>query len=270
MVDLAPGRRLRATVRLDPLAEPLLRDHQLNRYVVVPAVYYLEVAVEAARVLQPDCPPCELRAFCFSQVLTMVREPRTLIVEAVLAGDGCTHVRLLAQWERQIRLHAEGRVVHGPPAALGAAPPWPARPCQARASEDLYPHRFPNGPAFQVVERMELSANHRSRAALRVTESPRGGAILPVTLLDGAFQVDSATRSGFDRPSGLPHTLARLRWRHDAAASARVECLAVTPDARTESDGHLVFLDEARAVTLRLDGLSLTPAFSSLWQGRSQ
>ena len=57
---------------------------------MAPAVYYLEVAAEAAARLLPGSRPgeLELRDFRFPRALTLVGQRKTLLTEAEVEGDG--------------------------------------------------------------------------------------------------------------------------------------------------------------------------------------
>lgn len=265
VLDEERGRRIRIAQILQPQEDALLRDHQFNRYVIVPAVYYMELAVEAAeRLLGPNTAR-ELRDFHFRQALTLVTEPKTMIVEAEVMGEGQVSVRFFSHRDDALTLHAEGTILLGASSPLDKLPPIPIEVDLVAARHDLYPHRFPNGPIFQVIDTMRLASDHTSHSILRLRERPRSGCRLPITLLDGAFQVDSATRSGFDRPSGLPRAFASLRWSPEVTRLDQVECFSSTGDSSTDNPGRLVFVDPAATIVLRLDGITLTPAFSSLW-----
>jgi hypothetical protein len=266
VLDEEPGRQLTVAQLLQPQEDALLRDHQFNRYVIVPAVYYMELAVEAAERLLGASTACELTDFHFRQAFSLVSEPKTMIVEAQVMGASEVAVRFFSRRSESLTLHAEGTVRHGDFEPLGKLPPVPGEHSRVAGRDDLYPRRFPNGPIFQVVETMRLAANHTSRSALHLRERPRAGCRLPITLLDGAFQVDSATRSGFDRPSGLPHAFVSLRWLPQVTQIDEVECLASTGNSSTDSPGRLVLVDPAATILLRLEGITLTPAFSSLWR----
>ena len=284
VLEHVAGERLRAARVLDPQGDPLLRDHRFDRYVLVPAVYYLEVAAEAAALLLPGTAPAELRDFRFSRALTLVRERRTLLTQADVldvspeAGAGPARerrcrVRFFSRGGGGLTLHAEGVVALAPLPLRRATAPLPPlawderRPLRVARREDLYPRRFPNGPVFQVVERMELGEDHTARAALRRVQPLAPDTLLPLTLLDGAFQVDSATRSGFDRPSGLPHAFDSLRWRAGAAALEAVTCLSHVGDSGTGVPGRIDFLAGDAGVVLQLSGITLTAPFSALWSG---
>lgn len=267
---MVPGRSLRAEKLLDPKQEILLKDHQIYIFVIVPAVYYMEAAVEAAAQLQPARPPCELRDFHIHQALHLLKDQRVLVTEAAVQPDGTTRIQMFSEQGSERKLHAEGTVVHGPLAVLGALEPWSFHKTDSRAGAGLYPHRFPNGPVFQVIERMDLDTQHRSRSDLRLTGRIATDAWLPMTLLDGAYQVDSATRSGFDRPSGLPKTFRSLRWTPEAVTAERVICLSRTEDATTECEGELFFVDTENRVLLHLAGITLTAALPATIGSRSK
>ena len=79
--------------------------------------------------------------------------------------------------------------------------------------------------------------------------------------------MDSATRSGFDRPSGLPHAFDSLRWRAGAAALEAVTCLSHVGDGGTGVPGRIDFLAGDAGVVLQLSGITLTAPFSALWSG---
>jgi hypothetical protein len=265
ILDEERGRRITVAHLLHPREDALLRDHQFNRYVIVPAVYYMELAVEAAEWLLGTNTACQLRDFHFRQAFSLVSEPKTMILEAETRGTSEVAVRFYSRRDDSLTLHAEGTVLHSDFVPLGKLPPVPGEAGRLATRHDLYPHRFPNGPIFQVIDTMRLAADHTSRSTLRLRDRPRAGCRLPITLLDGAFQVDSATRSGFDRPSGLPHAFASLRWLPEVTRVAEVGCFASTGNSSTESPGRLVFVDAAATILLRLEGITLTPAFSSLW-----
>lgn len=263
VIEQTAGHFLRAEVSLDPKTEILLRDHQFHIFVVVPAVYFMEVAVEAAALLLPHTPPCELRDFRVHQMLHLLKDPQTLVTEAQVIAPNQTRIRMLSRRGVETKLHAEGIVVHGQAPALKRLPAQVLGDVQVRDTGSLYPHRFPNGPVFQVIEQMELARNFRSRSQLCLTGAPRPGCMLPVTLLDGAFQVDSATRSGFDQPSGLPKTFTSLRWMPGVTGRERVVCLSSTGDSTTDSPGELFFVD-GEQILLHMTGITLTPVLPSV------
>jgi hypothetical protein len=264
------GSRLRAEKLLDPKQEVLLRDHQIYIFVVVPAVLFMELAVEAAARLQPGRPPGELRDFHIYQAMHLLKDPQALTIEAEVLADGTTRVALSSLRGSEKKRHAEGIVVHQTAPLPAAAPAWKLENSGARGPEGLYPHRFPNGPIFQVIERMELDGEHRSRSDLRLTGRPAEGCWLPITLLDGAFQVDSATRSGFDRPSGLPSTFRFLRWQAGLGECERTVCLSQTADATTEGEGELYFIGPDGSVVLHMAGITLTSALPATIGTRSK
>ncbi|MGJ3246530.1 MAG: SDR family oxidoreductase [Elainellaceae cyanobacterium] len=264
IVDKKVGRSLRAEIVFDPATDVMLRDHQFHMFMIVPAVYFMEVAVEASTHLISSILPCELREFYIYQALHILKEPQTLIVQAEVNGAQQSHVQLFSYRKGEKRLHAEGLVVHDTSPVLGTLSSPQLTGGQIRTREMLYPHRFVHGPIFQVIETMELASNYESRAQLRVTQPIRPGAQLPMTLLDGAFQVDSATRSGFDRPSGLPRTFARLRWLPEIAQVEHVLCVASTQNESTHSPGECLFVDEQDRILLHMTGITLTSVLPSL------
>jgi NAD(P)-dependent dehydrogenase (short-subunit alcohol dehydrogenase family) len=259
VIELVPEQHLRAEQTLNPLTEVLLRDHQFAIFVVVPAVYFMEVAIEAAVSLLPQLPACELRDFQVHQMFHLLKDPQVLLTEAKVVGSQTVHVRLFSQRGTEIKLHAEGTVVLGTTQPLGTLPPVTLANAQIRTSDGLYPHRFPNGPIFQVIKTMELDQSHRSLSHLRLTDRPAEGCWLPMTFLDGAFQVDSATRSGFDAPSGLPKTVKCLRWLPRILQEERVLCVSTTQDDTPEGLGELFLVDEAYNILLQMSEITLTP-----------
>ncbi len=254
-----PGRFLRAEKPMDPASEILLKDHKIYIFIIVPAVYYMEAAIEAAARLRPSQPPCALLDFQIHQAMHLIKDPQMLYTEAEVVEEG-TKIRLYSRKGETKKLHAEGIVAHGPLTPLGRMETWKLQNSESRFSEGLYPHRFPNGPIFQVIEKMELSDNHWSISQLRLTNDVAPDRWLPITLLDGAFQVDSATRSGFDNTSGLPKTFRSLRWSPGVANAERVVCLSKTPDSTPDGAGELFFIDEQNNILLHLAGITLTSA----------
>ena len=259
VIELDPGQTLKAEHRLDPEGDVLLRDHQLNGYIVVPAVYFMEVAVEAAAYLLPDPAPGELREFQIHQMLHLLKNPQTLLIQAQRIAAHQVRVQLFSRPKVDLKLHAEGIVIQGCSLDLGHRSGLDLRQAQLRDRSGLYPHRFPNGPIFQVIEHMALRPDHTAQATLRRQADLPPGCRLPLTLLDGAFQVDSATRSGFDRTSGLPKRLGCLRWIPEGIEHDTVVCLASTQDERTDTPGELCFVDEDHKVILHLSDIILTP-----------
>lgn len=269
VIELDPGQSLKAEQRLDPVEDVLLRDHQFNGYVVVPAVYFMEVVVEAAAHLLPDLAPCELRNFQIHQMLHLLRQPQLLRIQAQRIGDNQVQVQVFSRPKTDLKCHAEGIVVQGSAVELGSRSGLDLSRAQVRDRTGLYPHRFPNGPIFQVIERMALGPDHTSQSTLRRAADLPTGCRLPITLLDGAFQVDSATRSGFDRTSGLPKQFGCLRWKAEAIERDAVVCLSSTQDDRTDTPGELCFVDQDHQVILQLSDIILTPPLPYLRsQGR--
>ncbi len=270
VLEQVPGQRVRAERLLDPKQDVLLRDHQFYIFVVVPAVYFMEAAVEAAALAQPGLPPCEIRDFEILQALHLLKDTQVLVTEAEVLEAGVTRVQLYSRRGADKKVHATGTILHGPSQPLGRAPEWPLEAVQSRTGEGLYPHRFPNGPIFQVIEKMELGHGYRSRSQLRLNGDVAAERLLPITLLDGAFQVDSATRSGYDRPSGLPRRFGSLRWTPAAVHAESVQCLSVTGDASPESPGDLLFVNNRLDVVLCMTGIALTAALPTTIGSRSK
>jgi NAD(P)-dependent dehydrogenase (short-subunit alcohol dehydrogenase family) len=254
-----PGRFLRAEKLMDPATEILLKDHKIYIFIIVPAVYYMEAAIEAAARLHPSQPPCALLDFQIHQAMHLIKDPQMLYTEAEVVEAG-TKIQLYSRKGDVKKLHAEGIVAHGPLQPLGQMNNWVLQNAESRPSGGLYPHRFPNGPIFQVIEKMELGDNNFSISQLRLTNDVDPDRWLPITLLDGAFQVDSATRSGFDNTSGLPKTFRSLRWVPGVANVERVVCLSKTLDSTTEGFGELFFVDNQNNILLHLTGITLTSA----------
>jgi NAD(P)-dependent dehydrogenase (short-subunit alcohol dehydrogenase family) len=254
-----PGRFLRAEKLMDPATEILLKDHKIYIFIIVPAVYYMEAAIEAAARLRPSQPPCALLDFQIHQAMHLIKDPQMLHTEAEVVEEG-TKIRLYSLKGDAKKLHAEGIVAHGPLQPLGQMKTWELQNAESRPRDGLYPHRFPNGPIFQVIEKMELGDNNFSISQLRLTNDVAPDRWLPITLLDGAFQVDSATRSGFDSTSGLPKTFRSLRWSPGVANVERVVCLSKTLDSTTEGFGELFFIDNQNNILLHLAEITLTSA----------
>ncbi|MDX2270847.1 MAG: SDR family oxidoreductase [Cyanobacteriota bacterium] len=264
ILEEQPGQRLRAQQILDPLQEKLLQDHKFSGFVLVPAVYFMEVAVEAAARLQPDPPPTGLRNFQIHQMFHLLAGSQSLITEAEQIKPGETYVKLFSQQKSQLRLHAEGLVTHSSPRSLGSHPIGGLPEIRTESGEWLYAHRFPNGPIFQVIDKMILAEHHQSLAYLRLTSHPHPQRWLPLTLLDGAFQVDSATRSGFDHPSGLPKTVEKMDWTTAAPLADQVICLSSTRDGSPAAPGALSLTDRNGNILLQMTGISLTPVLPTL------
>jgi NAD(P)-dependent dehydrogenase (short-subunit alcohol dehydrogenase family) len=263
ILSVVPGQTLYAEQRLDAEAEVMLSDHKfpfLNTLsVFVPAVYFLEVAVEAAAYLNPQAPPVEVQNFHVHRALNFLKEPPTLMIEAEGVAPGKTHVRMSTRKGDKVMLHAEAWVIHGSFSPLPRFIPPELTVQEVRPKEMLYPFRFPNGFVFQVIDEMVLGEGHRSRSQLQLTKALKPGHWLPASLLDGAFQVDSATRSGFNRHSGLPKTFASLRWVPQVNQLSSVQCFSSTGSEATDSPGDLYFLDEDQNVVLHMHGIILTP-----------
>ncbi len=262
VVEERTGQWLRVERVLDPKAEVMLQDHTFHGVAVIPAVYFMEMAAEASARLIPTLPPCELLDFQIGQMLYIVQGSKPLYAEVEAIDAQHTRARLYSYKGKtsQEQLHAEGIIKHGHLTDLGHLAIEPLQDPQSRPRAGLYPHRFPNGPIFQVIETMELGVGHRSRAQLRLTAPVMPHCVLPMAMLDGAFQVESATRSGFDKYSGLPKTFKRLAWVPGVDALEAVICVASTEDGTTESLGELYFVDPGKnnAILLQLQGITLT------------
>jgi hypothetical protein len=260
VLEEKPGQWLKAQYLLQPQQEVMLQDHSFHGIVIVPAVYFLEMAVEASAYLLGEDPgPIELRDFHIGQMLTLVKDPRLVFMEVQHLSSLQSKVQIYTQSAaKQRRLHAEGIVVHGQPLDLEQKQYPLLQNIQSRPRSGLYPHRFPNGPVFQVIEKMDLGMGHVARAQLSLTSSPPEYGYLPMTLLDGAFQVESATRSGFDHYSGLPKTFTRLRWKPGVAQLQSIVCWASTDNGSTDCLGELWFVDSNQRIHLYLEGLTLT------------
>jgi NAD(P)-dependent dehydrogenase (short-subunit alcohol dehydrogenase family) len=259
ITEEVPGRFLRAEKLMDPATEILLKDHKIYIFIIVPAVYYMEAAIEAAARLHPSQPPCALLDFQIHQAMHLLKDPQMLYTEAEVVEEG-TKIQLYSRKGDTKKLHAEGIVAHGLLQPLGRMNHWELQNPESRSRDGLYPHRFPNGPIFQVIEKMELGDNNFSIAHLQLTNDVASDRWLPMTLLDGAFQVDSATRSGFDNTSGLPKTFRSLRWVPGVANVECVVCLSKTLDSTTEGFGELFFVDDQNNILLHLAGITLTSA----------
>lgn len=256
--------KLTSEQMLDAEIEILLKDHKFHLLnapvVVVPAVYFMEVAVEAAVRLNPDRPPVELQNFQVHRALHFLKEPQCLVTEAEVIAPGKTHVCMFSKRGEKRTLHAEVTVVQGDYTALMPLPFQPLVQSEIQTKSELYPNRFPNGPVFQVINQMILGADHFSQSHLKLNGSPKVGCWLPVTLLDGAFQVDSATRSGFRKHSGLPRSVASVRWIPEVIETDQVQCFSSTGSDATDKPGFLFLMDnQEKTVLLQMAGIRLTP-----------
>ena len=104
-------------------------------------------------------------------------------------------------------LHAEGTLrqapVGEPLAAEWSGPVFPTLSDATgveRTRATLYPDRFPHGPAYHVVDQVTHYADRRLAAGTVTCRQPAPAAWhLPLTLIDGALQIDSIARAGFDQ-----------------------------------------------------------------------
>jgi NAD(P)-dependent dehydrogenase (short-subunit alcohol dehydrogenase family) len=257
-----PEARVVTTRWLDPATDPLLRDHRFNGYVFVPAVLYLQFALEAA-----SAPVTEVRDVRFHHALTLVRKPRALLVEVELASVKETRLRFFSEANGTRLLHAEATLAHG------TTPNWSDVSTRApdvtgvqRTRTTLYPARFPHGPAYQVLDRVNYYPEHLVVAGSLTSQCPTPEDWrLPLTLLDGALQVDSIARAGFERPGGLPRSIGRITWEPEIAHARTLECLASVQPDHPEQPAELVLFDaHSRKPCLVVSDFRTTASFAAL------
>jgi hypothetical protein len=226
--ELRPGESLLAEVRLDPLVDPFLRDHQLQGGPILPAVIGMELFAESAKVLLPAQ---QVTGLVDVEFLSGFRfysgQPQNAVVSATRTERGIACEVLADFYNREGRLtdphraYMRGLVeMADRPAEVVAAPPPQAKDwhnmeyldlAEANARGRLY-----IGPAFQYLRQISLEPTGcfgriEAPPHLEIAGRREGDAwILPAICLDTTFQAAGALLYFAFKTLQLPRSLARL------------------------------------------------------------
>jgi hypothetical protein len=119
---------------------------------------------------------------------------------------------------------------------------------------------------YQVVDRVTLYPDLvTALGTLSSAEQVPSNWQLPLTLLDGALQVDSIARAGFERTGGLPRTIGRIAWTSGLAQARTLECVARVQLDHPHQPGEIVLLDvESRTPRLVVSDFRTTASLACL------
>jgi hypothetical protein len=248
---------------LDPLAEPFLRDHEIDGVPVLPGVMGLEGFAEVARLLLPDHHIGAIEAVRFEQPMKYYRrQPRPGVFRAQLRRVGAdivadltlTSSRALSTGEQVESRHFSGRVLlaRSAPAQTMTAPPAPNghRPVPHDAIYNIYFH----GPSYRVLDQVQL-CDHSVRSVLKAGLPPALAQELPTIIAPrviemvlqaaGVFEIAKTGRLAL--PSAIDRITTYATPREDAVLHAevtpRVGGGELVFDARVcDAEGH-VFIE---------------------------
>ncbi len=228
--SFGPYGGLVVQTRLDPEAQPFLRDHQIDGTAVLPGVMGLEAMSEAALVGFPDRFVGALERVEFLQPFKFYRgEARTVTVKVQYALDGKDILancrlegsrQLHGRTEPEVTTHFTGtvRLTAKPPdeARLRSVPPV----SDAVVGSDAIYHVYFHGPSYRVVgnawRAKDVLAGQLARGLPAGQEPAGGSTIVAPRLVELAFQTAGLAEIAQSERMGLPSRIERLEFRRAA------------------------------------------------------
>jgi acyl transferase domain-containing protein/acyl carrier protein/NAD(P)-dependent dehydrogenase (short-subunit alcohol dehydrogenase family) len=216
--------------RLDPEAQPFLRDHRIDGTAVLPGVIGIEAMSEAALLGFPERHVAALERVEFLTPFKFYRgEARTITVRVqyVLEGDDILadcrlegSRQLHGRAEPEVTTHFTGtvRLTVQPPRGVESrrVPPLSA----AAVGSDAIYHIYFHGPSYRVVGeawRADGILAGRFARGLPPGQDPAGGpSTVAPRLIELAFQTAGLAEIAQADRMGLPSRIERLEFRREA------------------------------------------------------
>jgi hypothetical protein len=251
---------------LDPVAQPFLRDHQIDGTAVLPGVMGLEGFTEVATLAAPGWHVVGIEDVEFLAPFKFYRnEPRTVTLSALPRAEGEQIVadcrlsgvrRLAGQAAAQVTTHFTARVRLARTPAAGARTTPPPQGTGASAESPEVYRIYVHGPAYQVLRRVwcegdrivgelaaPLPANHVP-AEQPICLSPR--------LIELCFQTAGVWEMGTTGRLALPQHIAAVEALALPAGETVPTFAVVTPKNGDGFDAEVVAGDGR--ILLRLRG----------------
>lgn len=196
-----------------------LKDHRVQETVVIPAGFYIEIVLTAARELFGDGEVI-LSDVVFPRVL-MVHPQRSRKLQLVITG-GEFRISSLGQGASEWTLHASGgvRCEHEAAASESRRPEEIVNECQQLVSgadhyDELAKAGLRYGPAFQAVSEVFVDGD----TCIGRVDDASSYAVL----IDNGFQVLTRLRKGQDEGSDiyLPVGVSELRFRASSVEAGK-------------------------------------------------
>jgi NAD(P)-dependent dehydrogenase (short-subunit alcohol dehydrogenase family) len=281
VVAFEPGRRAVAEIRLDPVADPFLREHRLRDRPTLPVVVALEAFAEAALALDGGARSVAgLREVRIPDALRFFsEEPRVVRIHAETTGQGAA-CRLTSDFRNRRgqlvekdRLHFSAVVeLAAQPAGIEAAPP----PAHGEWFDVTYPPRealLYHGPPLRLLKRIAVDESgawgeiHLPAGSELAGSRDAGAWLTPSAAIDACFYACGIYTWVFaEQGVTVPESLAELRFGRPARPSeqglAHVACRNMEPNrglfdfALFGDDGTVIFQAKGyRCYVLRGGGL---------------
>ena len=258
---------LQAETTLDPQEQPFLYDHQVEPDLAyLPGVMGLEAFAELAHLSAPGHHVAAVEDVRFEAPLKFYRDqPRQLLLAAVVTPAGGGELRASARLEsetapakpgldprRREHFSAAVRLAQSPAAEPPPAPVPALDEARVMDSDEIYQSLF-HGPAYQVLERVDLAGDTalgRWARDLPPQTAPAGaGLIWAPRLVELCFQTAGVWQLAGGGAMGLPMAVESVVVHEGAPEHGEELCAVVTArqdgafDARVVGSGGRVHLE---------------------------